>query len=199
MNKTIEISEKTYSRLSELAIGFDTPAAVIERLLDQATGKPETKPELLFYPTDEETFKLQLLKNKEAEIVTYRNDGSREINHWKANRFSPTSSLKGNIWSGPLRGWKEKGIVKAEFSILPQTLFDKDGDDDGVRLNKAIALECQLTYEEVESIEFDIDEDSSDDGLVYGHVIQFSDSNDPEIMAKIKGLNGGLSLNIGHI
>lgn len=40
----IEISQKTYERLSELAKGFDTPDAVINRLLDSVTKVPERKP-----------------------------------------------------------------------------------------------------------------------------------------------------------
>lgn len=199
MNKTIEISEKTYLKLSELAVGFDTPAAVIDRLLDQASGKTVTKPELTFSPKDEESFKRELIKNKEAEVVTYRSNGSREISHWNAKRFAQTSNLRGNIWSGPLRGWKEKDIKKAEFSILPQSIVDKDGGDDGVALNKAVALACNLTYDEVETLDFHIDENDSDNGCVYGHIVEFSDSNDPEIMAKIDCLDGGLSLNIGHL
>ncbi len=62
-----------------MAEGFDSPEAVIIRLLDGAEGKVDIKPTLMFYPTDENLFKAQLIENKEAEVVLYKVDGSREI------------------------------------------------------------------------------------------------------------------------
>ena len=193
MKKTIEISSTTYSRLEKIAEGFDSPEAVIIRLLDSAEGKVDIKPELMFYPTDENLFKAQLIENKEAEVVLYKVDGSREITRWKANRLSETSNLRGNLWSGILRGWKSKGIKSAEFSILPRDI-NQPGDD--TELRKSLALEFNLTFEEMEALDFEIDVNSSDDDLVYNHIVQFSDDCDKDILDKIDGLDEHLWINV---
>lgn len=39
MSIKIQVSDEVYSRLGKLAIGFDTPSDVIERLLDERQGK----------------------------------------------------------------------------------------------------------------------------------------------------------------
>jgi len=186
MKKTIEITSTTYSRLESIAEGFDSPEAVIIRLLDGAEGKVDIKPTLMFYPTDENLFKAQLIENKEAEVVLYKVDGSREITRWKANRLSETSNLRGNLWSGFLRGWKNKGIKSAEFSILPKSVNLPDDDTD---LRKALALEFNLTFDEISALDYEIDVNSSDDDLVYNHIVQFSDDCDKDILGKIDGLD----------
>ena len=117
MNKTIEISEKTYARLSEMAAGFETPDSVIRRMLDELAGAPEQKPELIFSPANEDEFKSKLIKSKKATVIIYKNNGEQETKTWKVNRLSEDSNLRGNIWSGLMRGWKGKGIVKAEFTV----------------------------------------------------------------------------------
>lgn len=193
MSRTIQISDETYSRLEKFAVGFDTPEAVIIRLLDQIEGKPESKPSLSFYPQDEVEFKQQLLDTKEAEVVIYKVDGSREINHWKANRLSNSSNLRGNLWSGPLRNWKDKGIQKVDLSVLPKSL-NIPGDETAT--TKALAVEFQLTYDEMDSLTYEIDSNSSNDDLVYNYIIQFDDSNDPSTLAKIDGLSEHLSINV---
>jgi len=186
MKQTIEITSATYSRLENIAEGFDTPEAVIIRLLDDKEGKVDIKPTLMFYPTDENLFKSQLIENKEAEVVLYKVDGSREITRWKANRLSETSNLRGNLWSGFLRGWKNKGIKSAEFSILPKS---KNLPDDDTELRKSLALEFSLTFDEISSLDYEIDVNSSDDDLVYNHIVQFSDDCDKDILEKIDGLH----------
>jgi hypothetical protein len=40
MTKLIEVSEGVFSRLEALAVGFDTPCRVIERLLEGSEGQP---------------------------------------------------------------------------------------------------------------------------------------------------------------
>jgi predicted CopG family antitoxin len=193
MSRTIQISDETYSHLEKLAVGFDTPEAVIVRLLGQAEGKPESKPSLSFYPEDEVEFKRQLLDTKEAEVVIYKVDGSREINHWKASRLSNSSNLRGNLWSGPLRNWKDKGIQKVDLSILPKEL-NIPGDETAT--TKALAAEFQLTYDEMDTLTYEIDSNLSDDDLVYNYIIQFDNENDPSILAKINGLTEHLWINV---
>ncbi|QUS55517.1 hypothetical protein [Pseudovibrio brasiliensis] len=117
MAKTIEISDTTYSQLEKLASGFESPDNVIQRLLLKTSTTLESKPELVFDPQDEREFKKQLMLHKCAEVIIHKADGSKNISIWHADRFSENSNLRGNLWSGYLRGWKEAGIVKAELKI----------------------------------------------------------------------------------
>lgn len=124
MSTTIRISNHLYKRLESLAVGFDTPANVIERLLDnqglaplpENTKSLKDKPSLHFFP-DEEKFKELLIHKKKAYVKIEMQNGQVQIEEWSAKRFSEDSNLRGNIWSGYLRGWKEKGIVKAVFAV----------------------------------------------------------------------------------
>ena len=123
----VRLPDRLYKRLEAHAKGFDTPTNVIERLLNEYEGvqggaskeikiEDVSKPILVFLP-DEGSFKEKLLLTKKAKRVVYYEDGSTEEKYWAASRFSSDSNLRANIWSGPLRGWREQGIIKAEFSI----------------------------------------------------------------------------------
>lgn len=121
----VRLSAELYRRLEKHAEGFDTPANVIEKILNEYEGvtdstpeyvPPDSKPLLVFIP-DEETFRTRLLERKVATRTLYHRDGTVEEKLWKANSFSPSSNLRGNIWSGPLRGWEVQGIIKAEFRV----------------------------------------------------------------------------------
>lgn len=131
MKQTIEISTNLYQRLGAHTSGFETPANVIERLLDYYEGIEEnTKPtasvtplgelpvslEIVYYPSDEESFKHVLLQKKVAYLLLHKVDGTKDLKEWNASNFQPHSSVNGNLRSGYLRGWKNKGIVKAEIS-----------------------------------------------------------------------------------
>lgn len=135
MKRQIEVSEEIYSRLESLARGFDTPESVIERILDNYDQKLESNPpasfaspprpiirlndqlELIFSPVDELKFKELLLKVKAAQIHMYKINGSKIVKTWRVKNFTESSNLKGNLLSGYLRGWREKGIYKAEVVI----------------------------------------------------------------------------------
>jgi len=125
----IRLNEHLYDRLALHATGFSTPAEVIERLLDTVEGvQPkalsdsrtstltEIKPELYFFP-DEKQFRKSLVEGTTANVVLHFTDGSTEDHEWNASRFSETSNLRGNIWSGFLRGWKSKNIRSADFHM----------------------------------------------------------------------------------
>ena len=126
MPPVIRISESLYQRLSAHAQGFDTPANVIERLLDQVEGvSPGSddhrqsclqRPELHFFPS-EDRFRKGLIDGRTGQVVLHYADGSREDKPWQASRFTERSNLRANIWSGLLRGWEEKQIVSAEFHM----------------------------------------------------------------------------------
>jgi len=192
METTIEITNQTFARLEKLATGFDTPEAVIIRLLDNIEGNTESKPVLTFDPTDENEFKQKLIETKEAEVVLYKNNDTREIVIWNANRLSESSNLRGNLWSGLLRGWKNKKITKVELSILPKAI-NMPGDD--TEQTKALAHELGLTFHELLGLDYDISDNSSNDGLIYNYIIQFDESCDKDILAKIEGLEEGLWIN----
>jgi hypothetical protein len=195
MSKKIELSDTTFSRLEKLAVGFDSPESVIIRLLNGAEGKTETKPVLSFSPSDENEFKLKLIESKEAEVVMYKHDSTREISHWKANRLSQTSNLRGNLWSGILRGWKSKGIDKVELAVLSQ---EGNSADDDIPQIKALALEFQLTFDEMSELRYEISQNESNDGLVHKHVVQFDDGNSKDILSKIAGLDKYLCINVDN-
>jgi len=142
MDKTIEIPESLYERLGNYAKGFETPAQVIERLADFYDNKdtnfneqsvsmhshtdsvPSTpvtrqygKLEINFFPPDLTQFKAFLLREKQAWVMLYRKDGTRDLHQWNAQRFTEQSDVLGNLRSGYLRGWREKEIIKADVAI----------------------------------------------------------------------------------
>lgn len=146
MEKTIALPESIYNRLANHAKPFEMPADVISRLLDLVESrhdKPIDKAEaadatvpssppprmasgaiplpvrlpINFYPESTRAFKNALLKTRSAWVLLHKTDGTRELHHWKAYRFSESSDVLGNLRSGYLRGWREKGIVRADVAI----------------------------------------------------------------------------------
>ncbi len=134
MSQVIRIPENLYDRLEKYAHGFDTPANVIEKILnyyekhceehpeipqkqpDQSINLP-TSLEIIYHPGGENIFKKALLEKKQAYICLYKIDGTSEINIWNASKFSPHSDVNNNLRSGYLRNWKKKGIFKAVIAI----------------------------------------------------------------------------------
>ena len=140
MTETIEASAELYRRLSDLAVGFDSPEAVIERLLsayesqkggsvaraDDQSG-PLTRPEPIFYPVDDaEDFRLRLIEAPLAYRRFTYSDGTTKLRTWKCIDFTEESDLAQNINTGPLRSWRTKGIVKLELAINQQDLAPTD-------------------------------------------------------------------------
>ncbi|HAV1550010.1 TPA: hypothetical protein JG805_003781 [Vibrio parahaemolyticus] len=191
----IEISDSTYKRLEKLVEGFDTPDAVISRLLDSVEGAVESKPEIIFYPSDEEHFKRLLLRDQLAEVAIYKSDMTREVSQWVAKRLTESSNLKANLWSGYLRDWKKKGITKIELSIYPKPTHIDDTLE--FERDKKLALTLGLTFNEMRELDgdYEIDTNESNDGLVYEYIVRFHDSCDSSILSKIDGLeNNCISL-----
>lgn len=54
--------------------------------------------------------------------------------------------------------------------------------------NHRLASLLGITEDELEQLAYDIGNDCSKDGLLYGYVVSFDEDNDPSIMAKIDGL-----------
>lgn len=135
MSQVIRISNDLYKRLEAHATGFDTPSNVIERILDFYEGvdeshrgnsseqppseriEPAKELEIIYFPASEDEFKQELLLSKLAYVKLYYTDGQTEVKEWNASRFTPKSRVDGNLRSGYLRGWKDRGIYKAELSV----------------------------------------------------------------------------------
>lgn len=132
MSQVIRISDELYKRLELHASGFDTPSNVIERVLNSYEGitsvkesssdvdevlTPSNKLEIVYFPNTEEAFKEQFLVSKKAYIKFFYTSGETEIKEWNAGDFKETSKVAGNLRSGYLRGWKDKGIFKAEVAV----------------------------------------------------------------------------------
>lgn len=134
MSQVIRISDELFERLEAYASGFDTPSNVIETILNAYEGRgldtkpnitvqaqselrPATSLEIRYEDGSEEAFKRRLLENKRAFIKLHYTNDTTEIKEWAAFRFSPSSSVDGNLRSGYLRGWKRRGVFKAELSI----------------------------------------------------------------------------------
>lgn len=124
MSQVIRISDQLFKRLEKYAQGFDTPAKVVEKILDEYEGVESINPDLdmvepsnhldmIFEDGDEESFKIAFLNCGVASVEIFYTNGSAESYQWKKNNFTEKSSAKGNLMSGRLRGWKEKGIIKA--------------------------------------------------------------------------------------
>ncbi len=134
MSQVIRISDELYNRLEAYASGFDTPSNVIEKVLDAFDGanlnslnknssisnqeiEPAENLEIIYFIGSEEDFKQELLKCRKAYIKLYYTNGTTEIKEWRALRFSTSSSVNGNLRAGYLRGWKKRGIYKAELAV----------------------------------------------------------------------------------
>ncbi|KAA0257298.1 hypothetical protein FHQ18_09620 [Deferribacter autotrophicus] len=129
MGKIIKLTSETYERLANLAKPFETEEALINRLIDfyiQQNNKSKVirgynekdkvkKPLLIFHP-DEFTFFKDILSKKIAYGIIYYKNGDKEYITWKAHKLKPTSNLRANLYSGYLRNWRKKGIVKFEIS-----------------------------------------------------------------------------------
>ncbi len=85
------------------------------------TAKPQKRgstPDLIFYPSDENAFKAELLKSKKAHFNLTYASGKSVTSPWKANNFDADSSLRSNIQSRPF--WRNKakeGLIKVEVYI----------------------------------------------------------------------------------
>jgi predicted CopG family antitoxin len=130
MSQIIRISEDLYQRLETYAQGFDTPSKVIEKMINFYENKNNIKPksinsekkytnlEIIYYPSNDiELFKQNLIMARIAYIKLYKINNEIEIKKWNAYRFTKDSDVEKNLRSGYLRGWKNKGIFKAELSI----------------------------------------------------------------------------------
>jgi hypothetical protein len=66
----------------------------------------------------------------------------------------------------------------------------------GERPQSILAEELGITDEELESLEWDTLENSSDEGLIYDFVLAFAETCPPEILDKIEGLTDDLTIRV---
>lgn len=108
--------EKRISELIDLAgLPRLTP---VDNTTVVRTSSGKIKTELLFYPSDLETFKTELLTKKKAEIKLYYESGKEEVKQWDASSFSEDSNLKVNIQSKTF--WRSRissGLIKVEVRV----------------------------------------------------------------------------------
>jgi hypothetical protein len=57
--------------------------------------------------------------------------------------------------------------------------------------NRRLASTLGISYEELDSLEWEIHEDRSNDGLLYNYRIEFYDDSDEEVLRRVKGLEDG--------
>jgi len=136
MSRVIRIPINLYERLESHATGFDNPPAkIIEKILDfyennkdlaiktpvtiQSRPRPNSL-EIIYHPdNNQDSFSRDFLEKKLAYIRVYKTDDSIEVFTWRLREsqgFTINSSVQGNLMTGRLRGWQEKGIYKAEVS-----------------------------------------------------------------------------------
>jgi hypothetical protein len=72
---------------------------------------------IIEYIPDRITFRKNLLKYRKANYTLVYDDGHTESGVWDARKITENSSISGNIRSGYLRDWREKGITKGIFEI----------------------------------------------------------------------------------
>lgn len=198
MMVSIDIEEVTFKRLSDLAEGFDTPDLVINRLIDQITNTNNPKPKLTFEPSDEKRFLELLVRIRIAEVALYKEDGTRTVTDWNANKLTINSNLRGNIWSGPLRGWKEKGLVSAQFTINPICPKNNTAKLEFER-DRILASELGLTFSEIKALDenYELTKHIDSEGRVYDYSIRLFDMCDPKILAYVNGLDENNTLKFG--
>ena len=83
----------------------------------QGTSSSDSNRPLLLLLPDEDTFKKNLLIYKKVHWTISYYDGNEDNGIWNANNFKESSNVRSNIWSGYLRGWKSKRILKAIFEV----------------------------------------------------------------------------------
>ena len=82
------------------------------------TKKKSSIPELIFYPSDVQQFKDELLKSKKGHFVLTYDSGAIKNSPWKADKLDASSDLKNNIMSRSFwRNKKHDGLIKVEVFV----------------------------------------------------------------------------------
>ena len=100
------------------AINIYAVSAPIPSVTTSKGNRHRALPDIIFYPSDEEQFKNELLRTKKAHFVLTYQSGVIKTSPWMADRFDITSNLRANIQSKPF--WRKKtqeGLLKVEVYI----------------------------------------------------------------------------------
>ena len=100
------------------AINIYAVSAPIPSVTTSKGNRHRALPDIIFYPSDEEQFKNELLRTKKAHFVLTYQSGVIKTSPWMADRFDITSNLRANIQSKPF--WRKKtqeGLLKVEVHI----------------------------------------------------------------------------------
>lgn len=73
-----------------------------------------------------------------------------------------------------------------------QQLEEKNQEDADRKLAKILGI----SYEEITELDYEIHENESEDGLVYGQYVEFNKDVSPEILKKIKGIDQNFTVYI---
>jgi hypothetical protein len=57
--------------------------------------------------------------------------------------------------------------------------------------HEAVAMALGISANDLDQLDWRLEDHASDDGLLYGHNVYFGEGSDPEILAKIDGLTNG--------
>lgn len=135
---TFQLDEGTCSRLALYTAkrGLDSWGAAIEDMLARCEGASASAPAAIAPPKTIAQLRLRsplVIYYADGESVSEREclsaiiaagwatvrihyaDGGAEDKQWIATRMQEDSYLRGNLNSGYLRRWRERGIVKAEI------------------------------------------------------------------------------------
>lgn len=66
-------------------------------------------------------------------------------------------------------------------------LEDRDESDQ----HEAVANALGISVDDLDQLDWRLEDHVSDDGLLYGHNVYFGEGADPDILAKVGGLNNG--------
>jgi len=64
-------------------------------------------------------------------------------------------------------------------------------DRDEQEFADAVAAALRINVDELDRLDWSIEESTSDDGLIYGYTVTIGDDSDPEILSKIGGIRSG--------
>ncbi len=62
-----------------------------------------------------------------------------------------------------------------------------------------IANALGITLDDLDDTQWEIEENASDDGVVYGYVVNFAEGSSAEVLGKIEGLQHGRWIQIGPL
>ena len=100
------------------AISMQTDTIPAVSITEEKQHSRKSLPSIIFYPEDEEQFKIELLQKKKARFVLTYDSGIIKTSPWKCETLDKNSNLRANIQSRPF--WRKKnqeGLVKVEVFI----------------------------------------------------------------------------------